>query len=140
MNEIKERSSVITIIHRIENDTAIVEVPLTNSDKVVRLYQETFDELIAKKLSPVWKLVRGQILEVGSNLSVTRLAADAKAGHKVRLLDKEPTNLRRDNLAITSGMSNAKDKLKERTHNFNPVTIKHQYINPQHISILGTIT
>jgi hypothetical protein len=123
----------ITVEHRIENDTAIVEVPLSNSDRVVRMYQQTFDELINRKLSPVWKLVRGQVLEVGSNLSVTRLAGDALAGQKVRLLDHDATNLRRDNIAITLGTSNAKDKLKERTHNFNPVTINHIYHNPTNI-------
>jgi hypothetical protein len=123
----------IVITHFIENDTPLVFVPLTNSDQVVTLYQETFNSLVAQGLDPRWKVVGKQILEKGRNISVTRLAADADKGQKVRLLDRNPFNLRRDNLAIQLSTARAKDKLKTERHNLNPVTISHEYINPNHI-------
>jgi hypothetical protein len=124
----------IVVTHFIENDTALVSVPLTNSDQSVTLYQETFNSLIAQGLDPRWKLQRMQILEKGSNVSVTRLAAGAEKGEKVRLIDRDPTNLRKDNIVVITSTTNSKEQLKQsRRHQFNPVTIQHEYINPNHI-------
>jgi hypothetical protein len=127
----------ITIRHFIENDTAIVSVPLSNSKRSVELYQQDFDCLTASGLDPRWTLSNGQILERGTRLSVTRLVADANKGEKVRLLDNDPCNLKRCNLlkGRGGGRFSAKDRLsniEERPHKFK-TTINHLYDQPKHL-------
>jgi hypothetical protein len=128
----------ILITHWMEQSTPIVSVPLTNSNRLVCLYQDDFDYLMALGLSPKWVLTNGQILERGTRLSVTRLVADAKKGQGVKLFDKDPTNLRHPNLILVraGGRLNARDVLRnteERPYNLDKPTLTHKYIIPNHI-------
>jgi hypothetical protein len=116
--------------HRDEDGNHVVSVPLTNTDKTVKLFQEDFDRLMRSGLDPRWRLSNGEVFERGrSRLSIKRLIADAAKGEKVQLLDGDPCNLRRDNLITTpgGGKYKARDKLgyMERPHRFlNRVELK----------------
>lgn len=127
----------LAITHFLDEDgTPLVSVPLTNSDKSVVLYQADFNQLYELGVDPRWRLSYGQILERGrSKLSVTRLIANAKSGDKIQILDRDPCNLKRDNLvtAAGGGMSKTRDKLflGNRPHKFlNTVVLKHVEILP----------
>jgi len=126
----------ITIKHSVWNDNAIVEVPLSNDKRSVRLYKLDFDTIIARGLCPIWRLDNGQILERGTRLSVTRLVGDAGQGEMIRLADGDPTNLTRPNLlkARGRGKFSASDRLSsdERPHRFK-TTINHLYDEPKHM-------
>jgi hypothetical protein len=126
----------ITVTHRIIDDTPVVFVPIENSDKEVKLYQDDFNYLVRHGIDLRWKLVNGQIMERGTRLSITRLVANAGAKQKVSLRDGNPLNLMRGNLLIGpgGGRFNPKDRLlnyEERPHKLNKPTINHQYINPK---------
>src|SRR5581483_11715317 len=97
----------IEITHDIDQDgTPIVFVPITNSNQTAVLFEEDFNRLTDIGLDPRWKLANGQVLERGrSRLSIARLVADAKAGEKIQLKDRNPFNLRRDNLVTAKGGS-----------------------------------
>jgi len=118
--------------------TALVSVPLTNTDKTVVLYQEDFNDLIRSGLSPLWRLMQGQVLERGrARVSISRLVKNAKAGQKIYFIDKDPCNLRRSNLLTAIGCSKSKtrDKLKNRPRSSflkERVELKHIYIKPSY--------
>lgn len=118
-----------------EDDTPLVSVPIKNSETAVLLWQSDFDDLLDKGLSPRWRLSQGQIFEEGTRVSVTRLVADAQAMQKVSLIDHNPLNLKRSNLAVRPGNGgfNTKQKFltEDRPHRLNPITIDHQYIQPK---------
>jgi hypothetical protein len=125
----------IEITHDIDQDgTPIVFVPLQNSDQSAVLFEEDFNRLIDIGLDARWKLANGQVLERGrSRLSIARLVADAKAGEKILLKDRNQFNLRRDNLVTAKGGSSretTRDRLSPdtRPHNFlNTVKLKHTH-------------
>src|SRR5437879_5988900 len=95
----------IEVTHFLDEDgIPLVSVPLTNIDKNVTLYQEDFNRLFQSGLDPRWRLSLGQVLERGSaRVSVARLVANAKKGDKIQYLDRNPCNLRRDNLVAAAG-------------------------------------
>jgi hypothetical protein len=97
-----------------EDGNPIVSVPLTNTDKSAILYREDFDRLIKLGLDPRWRLSMGQVLERGrGRVSIARLVANAKEGEKIQYIDKDPSNLKRDNLvnAAGGGKSNSIDRV-----------------------------
>lgn len=98
----------IEITHFLDEDgSALVSVPLTNSDTNVILYESDFNSLYETGLDPRWRLSMGQIIERGRDrVSVARLVADAKKGDKIQYLDRNPCNLKRDNLVTAEGNSN----------------------------------
>jgi len=120
----------IEIKHDLDADglTPIVLVPLNNSDQKVTLYETDFEALLQKGLLPNWRLSSGKVLERGSPISVARLVADAKAGEKIYLKDKNPCNLRRDNLLIASGgnsRTSARQKRLSEQRPHYPIELKH---------------
>jgi hypothetical protein len=75
-------------------------------------------------ISPYWKLSQGQVKT--EKLSIARLIVDADKGQKVQFLDRNPTNLRRENLvrARGGGLFRARDQIS-RAHRFHKPELKH---------------
>jgi hypothetical protein len=133
----------IVEVYRFEDEdgNAMCSVPLTNVDKKVQLYLQDFNSLIESGVDPRWRLSNGQILERGkAKLSITRLVAKAKKGEKIRLLDGDACNLRRDNLLKTGGggRKDATENLSsENRHRFHQVKLKYidaplpAWLNPE---------
>jgi hypothetical protein len=80
----------------------LVTVPLSNSNRTVTLDAVDFESLMAKGISPRWKLSQAGKVMVGNNHTVARLILDAGKGFRVRYLDNDPTNLRRTNLILAN--------------------------------------
>lgn len=123
----------IEITHFLDEDgSPLVSVPLTNAEASVTLYEADFNSLHQSGLDPRWRLSMGQVIERGrGRVSVARLVANAKKGDKIQYLDRNPCNLKRDNLVTAEGnaKSNAMDKLdlSNRSHQFlkEKVELKH---------------
>jgi hypothetical protein len=90
--------SNLSIIHK----DSLVIVPLSNSNKTVTLDAADFDTLMAKGVSPKWKLSQAGKVMAGDNKTVARVILEAPMGLRVKYLDNDPTNLRRDNLVLAS--------------------------------------
>jgi hypothetical protein len=134
MNEVR-------ITKYIDDNHCLVLVPLTNAHKSVILYQEDFNRLIEAGVDPRWRLQSNQILERGrGGLSVTRLVAHAGEGQKVRVLDKDPCNLRKSNLITVKGRGridpgnklSSEDRLA-KLRSIRDVRITYDKINPPHM-------
>jgi hypothetical protein len=115
---------ILEVTHDLDEEgNSIVLVPLTNSDQSAVLYQEDFNSLIDKGLDPRWRISNGQIIERGKGrVSIARLIADAGKGDKVQYKDRNPCNLKRDNLVTAAGGGRqvTRDKLlpANRPHSF----------------------
>jgi hypothetical protein len=123
----------IEVINFYEDGCPVVSVPLTNIDKSAVLYREDFDRLMTLNVDPRWRLGMGRVLERGrGQVPIARLVANAKKGEKVQHIDKNPYNMKRENLVNTAGAGkNSIDKvaldnkiLRER------VEVLHTYIQP----------
>lgn len=88
----------ISITHKDD----LVIVPLSNSTKTVTLDAVDFESLMAKGISPRWKLSQAGKVMVGDNKTVARFILGAGKGLHVKYLDNDPTNLRRNNLILAS--------------------------------------
>lgn len=129
---------LIEITHFLDEDgSPLVSVPLTNADANVTLYEADFNLLYQSGLDPRWRLSMGQVIERGrGRVSVARLVANAGKGDKIQYLDRNPCNLKRDNLVTAegSGQSNAMDKLdvSNRSHRFlkGKVELRHIHQPP----------
>src|SRR5262245_31157537 len=127
--------NTLTVTHYLDNKSKIpcVSVPLTNIDKKVYLRQDDFYRIISQGLDARWRLENNQIIERGTRLSVTRLVAQADHGQRVLLIDKDPCNLKRDNLAIGKGGtgSNVSQRLADVDTRLRvartKTKIKHEY-------------
>ena len=128
----------IEITHFLDEDgIPLVSVPLTNSDQKVTLYQDDFNQLYSMGLDPRWRLSIGQVLERGKGrVSISRLVANANPGDKIQYLDRDPCNLRRENLLTASGAGKYKTRdvfdpmTRKNTFLKEKVSLKHIYINP----------
>jgi hypothetical protein len=78
-----------------------VIVPLAHSDKTATVDAADFETLMARGVSPRWKLSQAGKVMVGANKTVARLIANAQRGQWVKYLDSDPTNLRRSNLILS---------------------------------------
>jgi hypothetical protein len=115
---------ILEIINDLDEDgTPLTRVPLTNTDQTAVLFQQDFNFLIKKGLNPRWRLSNNQVLESGrGRVPISRLIVDAKVGEKVYIKDRNPCNLKRNNLVVTSGngRTNTREKLlpknEKRSH------------------------
>lgn len=131
----------LTVTKYVDAEHCLVSVPLTNAHSSVILYQEDFNRLIEAGVDPRWRLQSNQILERGrGGLSVTRLVAQAGEGQKVRVLDKDPCNLRKSNLIAVKGRGeiNPANKLSSedrlaKLRSVRDVRITYDKINPTHM-------
>jgi hypothetical protein len=99
----------------------VIVVPLQASWGCARLFEEDFQRLIDAGLSPFWSYnsngggvsyVRASLSggRCGEQVSLARLVAGAKKGQRVRYRDRDPRNLRSDNLYIERGYSRRHDR------------------------------
>jgi hypothetical protein len=130
----------VLITHEMDEDgeTPIVLVPLVNSDGKAILYQEDFNKLIALGLDPRWRINQGQVYVRGKKkISIARLILDTQEHERVSYRDKDPLNLRRNNLGNRPGRGTEKTRdiispATKPTH----VTLKHVFNNPSHMKDL----
>jgi hypothetical protein len=94
------------ILHKTDDKgKEVAIVPLMNSTDKATIYEDDFRLLMGLGLLPYWKWSTGQVC-VGNgngNLSIARLLLDAGKGQKVVYLDQDRTNLRRENLVLSTG-------------------------------------
>lgn len=112
-------------IHFTDPDgTACVRIPLANDRGYAELYADDYAALMAAGISRNWTLNYPSLARTGGSQCyvqchvptryrnkhgnwtaqvVSRLIMQAGAGERVRYADRNPTNLRRDNLYFTSG-------------------------------------
>src|SRR5258706_6162170 len=84
--------------------TPIVTVPMHNGDHNAVLDLADFNELMALKVSPLWRFVSGMVFECGaSKISIARLVCDCGVKQKVQFLSGNPLDLIRFNLLVTKG-------------------------------------
>jgi len=105
-------------------------VPLMNSTDKATIYDSDFKLLMELGVTPYWKWSTGQV-SVGNgngNLSIARLLLDAGKGQKVVYLDQDRTNLRRENLVLSTGggKSQTRDQIviTHRLRSYRP-EVKH---------------
>ena len=108
--------NTVTVKRLLDEDgiTKIIEVPLTNLDKSVTLFEADWNLLLRLGLDPRFRFSLGHVVQRGvGRLSVARLISNAGAGEKVQYLDSNPFNLRRTNLvnSIGGGKVSTRDKL-----------------------------
>jgi len=122
---------IIEIEHTTDDEGKdIARVPLMNSADKATVYEDDFKFLMDLGVSPHWKWSTGQV-SVGNgkgNLSIARLLIDAGKGQKIIYLDQDRTNLRRQNLVVSTG--GGKFRTREQiviTHNLrsNRPEVKH---------------
>jgi hypothetical protein len=102
------------VVHTLENGRRIVIVPMSNSSRKVKLLETDCKELdkLGVGLPWKWSLEQVWVRNAGRLIAVARLILDADKGEQVRYLDKDPTNLVRNNLIRVAGSS--KYKARER--------------------------
>lgn len=94
---------ILTIVHSIDKNTGerIATVPLTNSGNRVTLLEQDLDMLIRAGFPLTWRFANKQVATCGKQkVLVARFMVAAKKGDKVLFKDKDPCNLRRDNIAF----------------------------------------
>lgn len=101
------------------NGNALVHVPLTGG-AVVIVDAADFDRLETMGFTGPWFLnsngkgnvyVRTVLPGIGGNLGmVSRLILDTPAGKVIRYADRNPLNLRRENLVFDAGFSKQREK------------------------------
>jgi hypothetical protein len=133
---------VIKIIHSTDKNKKIVKVSLSNSKSYVKLYEDDFGELMGLGLTPRWRLAADgtPIASVlpGKVMAVARVLLDATK-EKVRYLNGNKTDLRRENLILDArggnGRIRARDLLAQglSTEGLKKLDVKHAY-KPSHES------
>lgn len=93
------------ITHLIENGRKVVQIPLSNSNRNVKLYRRDYLELEALGASLPWKWSQDcvYVRNNNRNVSIARLILDADKGQKVSYIDGNPYNLIRTNLMRIRG-------------------------------------
>ncbi len=105
--------------YRVENDSkgvALAIVPLgpygmRGNAIIEEIY---FDALISMGVSSNWNTTNGNVIAKGinsRNVSIARIITGAIAGQRVKYLDGNPLNLRRENLSLIDGWSMQTDEL-----------------------------
>jgi hypothetical protein len=102
------------IVHGVADSRKIVIVPLTNSSRKVKLYQEDYEALERLGVGLPWRWNQEQVWVRNNNrnISVARLIVDADKGEKISFKDGDPANLIRSNLVRIPGSS----KYRAREH------------------------
>lgn len=104
------------------NGKELVKVPVKNTDRSAILYKADFDELIAIGLNPRWSIYQNKIVAVLPKVRrygyIDRVMMNAKGGQIVRHINRDPFDLRRNNLFISSGHSTLHDR---------------SYVDPAHV-------
>ncbi|MDZ4369065.1 MAG: hypothetical protein U0987_18900 [Afipia sp.] len=99
---------------------AVLLIPLARDGGVARILPADYERLLAAGLSPNWCLnrdgtggtayVRAALNSVAGNLvTVARVLMAARPGQRVRYLDSDTRNLRRDNLVLRPGFGRRAD-------------------------------
>jgi hypothetical protein len=105
------RSLVHVQIPRYQPPKATPQAPLE-----AVLYLDDFDMMLALGLSPHWQrspsgyVVAAAHLASGSHVGVARVMLDAGPGEIVRFLDRNPLNLRSENLKLVPGWATRRDR------------------------------
>ncbi len=94
----------------IKHQDGLCWVPLANSDKSAVLDELDLEELIIIGVPLDWKFTNGYVwVSFGSTkVSIARLILDASKNHKVLFLDRDPLNMRKENLIRAPGYSKFK--------------------------------
>lgn len=97
----------------------VVFVPLANGKGIARVLPDDFDALVAAGFTKSWSLnsngggnayVRAyQSNASGRHVTVARVIAGARSGQCIRYWDRDPTNLRADNLRMDRGYARRDD-------------------------------
>jgi hypothetical protein len=106
--------SMYEIMHSVEGTRPIVIVPLTNSERKVKLNEDDYLELERLGVGLPWRWNQEQVWVRNNNrnISVARLILDADKGEKISFKDGDPSNLIRSNLVRIPGSS----KYRARDH------------------------
>lgn len=125
---------------------SIVSVPLANSDRYATLNEQDFNELVELGISPAWKQGADGLVQVSvpgrTNLTVARLIADASK-ERVRYLNRDKNDLRRDNLVLDSHGLRAKLRARDLiapTPRLNSIEVEHVYKHGQANAVAGSVT
>lgn len=124
----------IQVLHtKDDKGKSIVRVPLSNSDRHATLDEQDFNQLLELGLSPSWKQGTDGLIQVSvpgrTNLPVARLITDASK-QRVRYLNGDKTDLRRDNLVLDGNGLRAKLRARDLvvpTARLNRVEVEHVY-------------
>ena len=94
------------------NARQVLSIPLGNFDRYVSIYRQDYEELMTFGISPKWKYNQGHVWvrHNGKDLCVGRLILDAGKRQKYLLLDKNPLNLKRDNLVLAPGVAKTRTR------------------------------
>jgi len=86
-----------------KNDN-VVYIKLSNHDAKVSIYEKDYKELISFGISPKWFYHQNNVWVRHNRrkLAITRLLLDAGPGQTVKQIDKNPLNLKGDNLLLVS--------------------------------------
>lgn len=119
--------------------TPIVTIPMSNGDHRAILNLVDFNELMAIKVSPIWRYMSGQVFETGAaKISIARLIMDAGLKQKVQHCNQNTLDMRRSNLVLAKG--GGKYRARDRILNRDPAVLKEKieikpiYINPPHMN------
>ena len=95
-----------------KKDPSVLELTLINSDRTVKIDECDFNDLILLDIAMDWILFEGLVWvrKGDQRISIARLIRDAGKGTKITYKDKNPLNLRRDNLIIANGAGKASPK------------------------------
>lgn len=125
------------IKHSDENDTdSVFHKEKNGKVNHAILYQDDFNRLMQMGIDPRWNLTSNQIFERGrARVSIARLVANAGKGDKVQYLDRDPCNLKTENLVISPGggkysATDKLDPLKRPTKFLNTVELRHKHVLP----------
>jgi hypothetical protein len=83
----------------------LASIPLVNSPKRVEMYEEDLKGLIDRGIPLMWKLSLGRAFIIGKRgkgTTVARYVVDAGNNEKVRFVDGNGLNMRRENLHVTT--------------------------------------
>ena len=127
----------LQITHFQDSDgNKLVAVPLTNVDNKAILYESDFDKLLKLGIDPRWRFTVNQVFERGkARVSIARLIRNAGLKESVRYLDKDPCNLRTENLVICpgGGRYGTTERLNPETRPtrvFDKVELEHKNVLP----------
>jgi hypothetical protein len=123
----------ITITHfKDERGRALVRVPIARSDRFCTLEEQDFSALLelGTPVHWVWKQDCIWVRSGGKSIAIGRILLDCSPGQCLRYINHDPTDLRRDNLVLTNGMSKyrARDML---TRSFPRTRLKLRHVDEE---------
>jgi hypothetical protein len=88
----------VNVVHK----DGYVQVPLINSDLMATVDEQDFKDLLAREVSPRWRLGENKKVYATRNRIVARLIMGAGKKRIVKYVDGDRTNLRRSNLTLAN--------------------------------------